>query len=49
MLLLADAAELHDLAAEMPTRVGTIKRQLEEWQRWVVHSLEGNDYVAGAR
>ncbi len=42
--LVADAVESRDLAGDMPQRVVSMRRQLEEWQESVVRSLKGEDY-----
>lgn len=43
--LAADPKEEHDLAAEDAGRVEKMKAELERWQKSVIHSLSGGDYL----
>lgn len=40
-----DAAETIDRADQQPERVQQMQRELLDWQRSVVHSLNGGDYA----
>lgn len=43
--LAADPKEGHDIAAENAGRVEKMKAELERWQKSVIHSLNGGDYL----
>lgn len=40
-----DLEEKQDVAEREPTRVGTMKAELEAWQKSVIRSLNGDDYA----
>ena len=44
--LSTDVEEKHDLSRDQPERVEAMKQKLEAWQKSVIRSLNGEDYVA---
>ena len=45
----ADRGEANNIASRHPDKVGTMTRQLRDWQDSVEHSLTGADYMMQTR